>query len=100
VTPREGSRLVERGAYAWVRHPIYLGLILCLTGYTLLFAGMGPAALVGAIAVLFFRAKARAEEVRLVWRYRAYASYTRRVPAMIPRLLRRARRAGRSRSRS
>ena len=86
VVPLEGSYLVESGAYGWVRHPIYLGIVLALTGYTLLFAGALPALAVCAVAFAFFRAKAGAEEELLVWRFRRYASYARRVPAMLPRL--------------
>jgi protein-S-isoprenylcysteine O-methyltransferase Ste14 len=86
VVPLEGSSLVESGAYGWVRHPIYTGLVLALTGYALLFAGPLPALIVCAVAFGFFRAKARAEEELLIWRFRGYAGYARRVPAMLPRL--------------
>lgn len=86
VVPLEGSSLVESGAYGWVRHPIYLGIVLALTGYTLLFAGAVPALVVCGVAYGFFRAKARAEEKLLVWRFTGYAGYARRVPAMFPRL--------------
>jgi len=89
VTPLEGSTMVESGAYAWVRHPIYLGVIVALTGYALLLTGLLPAAVAGATATFFFHAKARAEEQRLVWRYRGYSGYARRVPGLLPRIRRR-----------
>jgi protein-S-isoprenylcysteine O-methyltransferase Ste14 len=81
--PRPDSTLVESGAYAYVRHPIYSGAILGAVGWALVWAS--PAALLYALILfLFFDVKSRREEKWLVERFPAYASYQRRVHKLIP----------------
>lgn len=82
--PLDPSSLVEDGAYAWVRHPIYLGLIIALMGYALAAASLPWAALTGLIANQFFTAKARAEERHLIQRHPGYAAYQKRVGMVWP----------------
>jgi protein-S-isoprenylcysteine O-methyltransferase Ste14 len=77
--PLAGARLVTTGPYRYVRHPIYLGLVLLCTGYTLLWANLSVALAVGAVVWLYFEGKARAEERWLVERYPDYKEYMRRV---------------------
>jgi protein-S-isoprenylcysteine O-methyltransferase Ste14 len=77
--PLPGARLVTRGPYGYVRHPIYLGLVLLCTGYTLLWSNLIVALAVGLVAWLYFEGKARAEERWLVERYPDYEEYMRRV---------------------
>jgi protein-S-isoprenylcysteine O-methyltransferase Ste14 len=82
--PREGGRVIERGPYALVRHPMYTAAVLFFLGYTL---ATSPAALVplAALAVLF-RNKASLEEELLVERYPNYRDYRERVRgAFVPR---------------
>lgn len=81
--PRDGSQLVETGAYRLVRHPIYGGLILGSFGWGLLTAS--PAALVLAAGVLvFFRLKSGREEVWLRARYAGYDAYAARTRRLLP----------------
>lgn len=81
--PRDGARLVDRGAYRLVRHPIYGGLVLGSLGWGLVVAS--PAALVGAVLLLvFFDLKSRREEAWLLDRYPAYAAYRARTRRMVP----------------
>jgi protein-S-isoprenylcysteine O-methyltransferase Ste14 len=77
--PLATGELVTSGAYGHVRHPIYYGVVLVLTGYTLAWSNLTLAVILGGIAVLFFDAKARAEERWLVKRFAAYESYKRQV---------------------
>ena len=77
--PLADAQLVTSGAYAHVRHPIYYGVILLLTGYTLAWSNVTLAVILGGIAVLYFDAKARAEERWLVKRFPQYESYMRHV---------------------
>jgi protein-S-isoprenylcysteine O-methyltransferase Ste14 len=77
--PLAGARLVTGGPYAYVRHPIYLGLVLLCTGYTLLWCNFIVALAVGVVVWLYFEGKARAEERWLVERYPDYKEYMRRV---------------------
>ncbi len=77
--PLPGAPLVISGAYAHVRHPIYLGVVLLLTGYTLAWSNWTLALLLGFLALRYFDAKARAEERWLAARYPGYESYMRHV---------------------
>jgi protein-S-isoprenylcysteine O-methyltransferase Ste14 len=81
--PLAGAELVTRGAYSHVRHPIYTGLVLALTGYTLLWSNWTLALIFGFISLKYFEAKARAEENWLVERFPAYRSYMRQVPRRV-----------------
>ena len=75
--PRTGGRLVTRGPFRLVRHPVYLGALLCFAGGSLLrsWTGLG---LTAVLAVLW-GAKARVEERYLNERFAEYGAYRRRV---------------------
>ncbi len=81
--PRDGARLVDTGAYAKVRHPIYGGLALGATGWALVTAS--PLALAGAAVLLvFFRLKSGREEQWLRERYPTYDAYAAHTRRMLP----------------
>lgn len=81
--PKEDGTLVEGGAYALVRHPIYSGLALAAVGWGLLWRS--PATLVLAAGLLvFFDIKSRREEIWLAKAFPGYAAYQRRVKKLIP----------------
>jgi protein-S-isoprenylcysteine O-methyltransferase Ste14 len=73
--PLPGAPLVTRGAYAYVRHPIYVGLVLALAGYTIAWANWTLGLVVGVVALKYFEGKARAEEEWLMERYPEYQRY-------------------------
>jgi protein-S-isoprenylcysteine O-methyltransferase Ste14 len=75
IEPLPNAPLVTSGAYAFSRHPIYLGVVLMLAGYTLAWSNWTLALIVGLVAFQYFEAKARAEERWLMRRYPSYASY-------------------------
>jgi protein-S-isoprenylcysteine O-methyltransferase Ste14 len=84
--PLEGARLVERGAYGLVRHPIYGGLILGAFGWGLALAS--PAALAAAALLAgFFYLKSRREERWLDERFEGYAAYRARTRRFVPWLV-------------
>lgn len=81
--PLDGGRLVERGIYGLVRHPIYTGIISAAFGWGL--ATASALALVVALGLAaFFDLKARREEAWLLAAYPRYAGYRRRVRKLIP----------------
>jgi protein-S-isoprenylcysteine O-methyltransferase Ste14 len=81
--PLSRSRLVDCGAYALVRHPIYGGLIIGALGWGLALAS--PVAIIGAaILAGFFDLKSRREEVWLAQRYAEYPGYRARTRKMLP----------------
>lgn len=81
--PLPHAPLVTRGAYAYVRHPIYLGLVLAITGYTVAWSNWTLGLVFGLIALGYFEGKARAEERWLVARYPDYRRYMRQVRTRI-----------------
>ena len=81
--PRDGAELVETGAYAFVRHPIYGGLILAAFGWAIVQASIVAVALAVALAA-FLRVKSAREEAWLEQRFPAYAAYRERTPRLIP----------------
>ena len=77
-TPVVDGRLVERGLYGIIRHPMYLGVLLLMFGVALVLGSWFS--LVVALALIpFFFAKARHEEALLATRYENYREYTQRV---------------------
>lgn len=81
--PRDGAELVETGAYAFVRHPIYGGLIVVAFGWAIVQASMVAVALAAVLAA-FLSVKSAREEVWLERRFPAYAAYRARTPRLIP----------------
>ena len=81
--PKDSCELVDSGLYAWVRHPIYCGIILAAFGWALSVQGV-LTLLWAALLVVFFDIKSRREEAWLAARFPAYADYRRRVRKLIP----------------
>jgi protein-S-isoprenylcysteine O-methyltransferase Ste14 len=75
--PKEEASLKEGGVYAFVRHPIYGGVILAIAGWSLARTPLGLA--MTAVTVLFLELKSRREEAWLVARYPGYEGYRQRV---------------------
>jgi protein-S-isoprenylcysteine O-methyltransferase Ste14 len=86
VTIKREHDLVQTGPYAWVRHPIYTGLLLAFVGSAV--ARGNVQGLVGfAIITLGLIRKLRIEERWMRETFgEAYATYCARVPALVPRL--------------
>jgi protein-S-isoprenylcysteine O-methyltransferase Ste14 len=84
VTVKEGHELIRSGPYAYVRHPIYTGLITAVSG-TAIASGTVRAALGLTIVTLALLRKLRTEEVFMRETFPGeYPRYSAEVPALIP----------------
>jgi protein-S-isoprenylcysteine O-methyltransferase Ste14 len=87
VTVPAGGRLIERGPYARVRHPLYLGVFLLGTGSLLAHPSLAALCLWGGLT-LGLALKAAQEERLLARALGArWQGYAARVPALVPRRL-------------
>jgi protein-S-isoprenylcysteine O-methyltransferase Ste14 len=85
------TSLTISGPYAWMRHPLYVGTLLCGSGIAVMFGGWWA---LGVLAVfllwfflVYFPRKERLESARLEALYgEAFARYRAEVPALRPRL--------------
>jgi protein-S-isoprenylcysteine O-methyltransferase Ste14 len=84
VTIKQGHELIRSGPYAYVRHPIYTGLLAALFGTTVASGTVHAALGLAIIAVALWR-KSRIEEgfMREIFPD-AYPRYSAEVPALLP----------------
>ncbi len=84
VTLKHGHELIVAGPYAFVRHPIYTGILLGLLG-TALAVGEWRGLLAVLLATAAFWRKLQIEEAVMRRQFGdAYARYAEHVPALIP----------------
>jgi protein-S-isoprenylcysteine O-methyltransferase Ste14 len=81
--PKDGGTLIQTGAFALVRHPIYSGGLVLGFGWALYVQGWLTLGYVVALFVLL-DVKSRREEKWLAERFPEYAIYQRRVRKLIP----------------
>jgi protein-S-isoprenylcysteine O-methyltransferase Ste14 len=81
--PKEKATLVESGAYRYVRHPIYSGILVGSLGWGLLTNSL-LALLFTLVLFLLFDVKSRREEQWLAEKYANYTAYQARVRKLIP----------------
>lgn len=81
--PKQNSQLVQSGAYALVRHPIYAGIILGALGWGFVNTSLLTLGL-ALVLLLFFDVKSRQEERWLSEKFDDYANYQRRVKKLVP----------------
>lgn len=83
--PSDMAVLRTDGAYRFVRHPIYTGVLLLASGFAVV-AGTVLAAVTFVALVVLLSLKARFEERLLADRFPGYREYARRTPRFVPRL--------------
>jgi protein-S-isoprenylcysteine O-methyltransferase Ste14 len=84
VTVKEGHELIRSGPYAYVRHPIYTGLITAVLG-TAIISGTLRAALGLVIITVSLVRKLRTEEAFMRDTFPGeYRRYCAQVPALVP----------------
>jgi protein-S-isoprenylcysteine O-methyltransferase Ste14 len=82
--PVPDAKLVTRGIYELVRHPIYLGVSLMLAAVPLLARNALLGGIVLALSIAYFEGKARTEERKLRVRFPRYREYAAQVPRIVP----------------
>jgi protein-S-isoprenylcysteine O-methyltransferase Ste14 len=82
--PKDEGELVVSGLYSFVRHPIYLGLLLLGFG-VVLDAGYWPQILIFLMLYIQLHIKANFEEYLLRQKYPGYAAYAAKTPRFFPR---------------
>jgi protein-S-isoprenylcysteine O-methyltransferase Ste14 len=81
--PLAEATLCDSGLYAFVRHPIYFGLIIASGGWTWWWhSGWGLLCCIG--TAVFLDRKAAREEIWLREKYSTYAAYAQRVRRLLP----------------
>ena len=87
VTLKEDHELIQRGPYAWVRHPIYSGLLLLSLATAVHYATLGGFVLL-ALCCIGFAMKLRQEELLMTEHFPdRYPAYRTRVRAIVPFVL-------------
>jgi protein-S-isoprenylcysteine O-methyltransferase Ste14 len=84
VTIKQGHELIRSGPYAYVRHPIYTGLITALLGTAVASGTVHAAVGLAVIAVAFVRISRSEEEFMRETFPGEYPRYSAEVPALIP----------------
>jgi protein-S-isoprenylcysteine O-methyltransferase Ste14 len=86
VAIQKEHRLVTTGIYATIRHPSYLGLLMTVAGWVLVFrSGMGL--IIAALFVPIILGRIRAEERLLASQFGAeYEAYRARTSRLVPRV--------------
>jgi protein-S-isoprenylcysteine O-methyltransferase Ste14 len=80
---RQGHELVTSGPYAYVRHPIYSGIMLAMIGSALAVGIFWLALFV--LYIAYFLLSARSEEKMMLAQFpQAYPAYRRRTKMLIP----------------
>jgi protein-S-isoprenylcysteine O-methyltransferase Ste14 len=84
ITLKQDHELIQRGPYAWVRHPIYTGLLLMFAGSWLADGKLG--ALLGmSLASIVFFIKSRQEKALMLRHFpEQYAAYQMRTKRLVP----------------
>lgn len=83
--PSARDTLVRSGLYAYVRHPIYSGIMLVFAGMALV-RSTTTVVLACILGIGAFVIQARLEEIDLLQRLPAYREYMEQVPRFIPRI--------------
>ena len=83
--PNQDGVLVTSGIYSVVRHPIYLGLLIITFGLVVS-SGVVAQFVPWVTLVILLTYKMRWEEVLLSAKYKGYAEYLTKVPAIVPGL--------------
>jgi len=82
-TPKESSSLLQSGLYKFIRHPIYTGIILLFSGYSV-YQNSVYKLLVSVVLVILFYLKSIYEEERLEQTFPDYKNYKTKTGRFFP----------------
>jgi protein-S-isoprenylcysteine O-methyltransferase Ste14 len=83
---QRAHRLATTGAYAYVRHPQYMGFILIMLGFLLQWPTLPTLVMFPVLVVMYVRLAGREEREALAAFGEAYARYAAHTPAFFPRV--------------
>ena len=86
---RRQDHVFETGAFRYVRHPLYLGVLLVYLGMTIATASLFSLAVFAAILLFYNYIAGYEEKLMEGWFGEAYSSYKMRTGRWIPKLIRR-----------
>lgn len=87
----KSSELITHGLYAWVRHPLYLGLILIFLGYVLV-SPTYTALIHFCCLILYLPFGIYFEEKNLIAQFgKTYLEYQQKIPMIFPRWIKKKR---------
>ena len=82
---QQAGRLAANGAYAYVRHPQYIGFVLVLLGFLVQWPTLLTLAMFPVLLVMYVRLARNEEREALAQFGEEYVAYMQRVPAFVPR---------------
>jgi protein-S-isoprenylcysteine O-methyltransferase Ste14 len=81
----EGQPIVERGAYGWLRHPLYLAAFMIWLGLAAAYLSLLALVVLGLYVIPVYLLYIREEERLMIERYGdTYRDYRRRVGGLVP----------------
>ena len=83
-TPKKGAKLVTRGIFAYVRHPIYSGLLIA-TFFLAYYLDSGYKLIIFSLLAILFYYKSKFEEEQLLERFPGYIDYKKRTGRFLPK---------------
>jgi protein-S-isoprenylcysteine O-methyltransferase Ste14 len=85
---RKNEALATSGPYAYTRNPLYLGSLLMGLGFALAARSWWVVTALAVFFLIIYVPVIRDEEAFLQQKFPAFADYSRRVPRLLPRLVR------------
>ena len=84
-TPKNGSQLITNGLYRLARHPIYSGIIIAFTGFSIYSESLFRM-LLTLILIVLFNYKSNYEEQLLLKRFPEYDNYRNKTGRFFPKM--------------
>ena len=84
-TPKNGSQLITNGLYRLARHPIYSGIIIAFTGFSIYSESLFRM-LITLILIVLFNYKSIYEEQLLLKRFPEYDNYRNKTGRFFPKM--------------